>query len=356
MENMQIFDGHIDTFTKLFLSKDSQNKSFLVENDFVHVDLIKAKKGGLAGSFCAIMVPQPEDSPERDPYYGLTITDTGYDVTYRSQIDCDYAVDFTDSVIAFIEDQVFKSGENAKIIKTYDDFRQSMHEGRFGIVLHLEGAAAIKEDLSNLEQYYEKGVRSIGLAWSRPNVFAHGVPYKFPHSPDIGPGLSSAGKKLVKACNKLGIIIDLAHLNGKGFWDVACLSNKPLVVSHAGVHALCPSTRNLTNDQIVAVGKSGGVIGVLFESTNLRKNGMPDEKMPISRIVEHVDYIAKRIGIDHVAFGSDFDGADMPYDLSNALFLSYLIKELKRVGYSDTEVEKIAFHNWMRVMSDTWKS
>jgi len=296
------------------------------------------------------MVPQPKNSPERDPYYGLEITETGYTVLYRSPIDSDYAIDFTDSVIDFISDQVQKSDGKIKIFKKYEDLLENFDKNIFSVLLHLEGASAIKKDLTNLEEYYKKGVRSIGLAWSRPNDFASGVPYKFPYSPDTGPGLTDAGKELVKACNQLGIIIDLAHLNEKGFWDVARLSKNPLVVSHAGVHSLCPSTRNLTDDQIDAVGKSGGVIGILFESINLSSNGMPDEKMPISRIIEHIDYVVKRVGVEHVAFGSDFDGADMSDSLKDASFLQNLIKEMEKKGYSKGQLEAIAYKNWMRVM------
>ena len=353
---VKVLDGHSDTFKKLFLIESADERSFLEENNQVHIDLIKAKRGGLVGGFSAIMVPQPADSPERDPYYGLTFTDTGYDVLYRSPIDCDYAIDFTDSVLELINNQVELSNGEVKVLRSYGDFVDCVNNGVFSVILHLEGAAAIKKDLSNLKGYYDKGIRSIGLAWSRPNAFAYGVPYKYPHSPDTGPGLTEAGKDLVKACDELGIVVDLAHLNEKGFWDVAGLSSKPLVVSHAGVHQLCPSTRNLTDDQIDAVGRSGGVVGILFESTNLQPNGMPDASMPISRIVEHISYVAKRIGVDHVAFGSDFDGADLPDELPDASFFPVLLRELGAAGYTDDEIEKIAYKNWIRVVHDTWKS
>src|SRR5690606_28026338 len=136
------------------------------------------------------------------------------------------------------------------------------------MVLALEGAEAIRVDLSNLASWYDRGVRSLGLVWSRPNVFGEGVPFRFPHGPDTGAGLTGAGKALVEACNALGILVDLAHLNEQGFRDVAALSRAPLVVTHADVHAICPSTRNLTDAQIDAVAASGGVIGINFETGN----------------------------------------------------------------------------------------
>jgi membrane dipeptidase len=155
----------------------------------------------------------------------------------------------------------------------------------------------------------------------------------------------------------LGIIIDLAHINENGFWDTAGLTDAPLVVSHAGVHALCPSTRNLTDAQIDAVGQSEGVIGIVFEPTNTRRDGKPtpDTPTPLTEIVRHIDYVVERIGIDHVAFGSDFDGAEMPDDLRDITGLPRLIQALQDWGYDSGAQEKIAYKNWFRVLRATWK-
>ena len=99
-------------------------------------------------------------------------------------------------------------------------------------VLHLEGAEPIQPDLKNFQYFYDKGMRSLGITWSRPNKFGQGVPFFYPSGPNIGPGLSEEGKELVKKCNQMGVMIDLAHLNENGFWDVANLSSDPLVSSH----------------------------------------------------------------------------------------------------------------------------
>jgi membrane dipeptidase len=209
--------------------------------------------------------------------------------------------------------------------------------------------------MSNLTKYYQKGIRSIGLAWSRPNAFGYGVPFRFPHSPDTGPGLTDAGKRLVQECNRHGILIDLAHLNEKGFRDVAELSSAPLVVTHTDVHAICPSTRNLTDEQIDAIGKSCGLIGINFETLNTHPNSDPNPDVPLTQITRHIDYVVERIGIDHVAFGSDFDGAEMPNELKDATGLPKLIDLLQEKGYDQTALEKIAYKNWLRVLSNTWK-
>jgi membrane dipeptidase len=198
----------------------------------------------------------------------------------------------------------------------------------------------------------------LGLVWSRPNAFGYGVPYRHPHSPDTGPGLTSAGRKLVEACNELRIIIDLAHINERGFWDVVKISKQPLVISHAAVHTLCPASRNITDKQIDAVGNSGGVIGVWFEPMHIHYQadleGNPISDVAASEIANHIDYIARRIGVEHVAIGSDFDGADMPTELSDVSHLPLLLECLSQLGYSDEALEKIAHKNWLRAIRDIW--
>ena len=128
-------------------------------------------------------------------------------------------------------------------------------------VLHLEGAEAIDPGLEALDLWYAAGLRSIGPVWSRPNAFAHGVPFISPSSPNTGPGLTDAGRALVRRCAELGILIDVSHLNEAGFWDVATLDVGPLVASHSGVHALCPTSRNLLDSQLDAIGASGAWSG-----------------------------------------------------------------------------------------------
>jgi membrane dipeptidase len=124
-----------------------------------------------------------------------------------------------------------------------------------------------------LDLLYAAGLRSLGIVWSRPNAFGHGVPFKFPSSPDTGPGLTEAGRELVRACNERRILIDLSHLNEKGFWDVAGLSTAPLVATHSNAHSVCPHARNLTDRQLDAIRESGGMVGLNFATAFLRPDG-----------------------------------------------------------------------------------
>ena len=231
-----------------------------------------------------------------------------------------------------------------------DDFR----DGRVTAIVHFEGADPLAPDLSDLESWYERGLRSVGLVWSRPNAFAHGVPFEFPASPDTGPGLTDAGRELVRACNRLGILVDLSHLNEAGFWDVAGLSDAPLVATHSNAHALCPSTRNLTDAQLDAVAQTGGVVGVNFACGFLREDGFNTDETPLSEIVRHVDYLVERMGMEHVAFGSDFDGAVIPAELGGVAGLPKLVAALGDRGYDDGALAKLTHRNWLRVLGETW--
>ncbi|RME61092.1 MAG: peptidase, partial [Caldilineae bacterium] len=207
-----------------------------------------------------------------------------------------------------------------------------------------------------LRVFYEAGLRSLGITWSRPNAFGHGVPFAFPAGPDTGPGLTEAGKRLVQACNELGILVDLSHLNEKGFWDVAALSQAPLVATHSGVHALCATPRNLTDKQLDAIAESGGVVGVNFHTGFLRKDGRADRETSLEEIVTHAAYIADRVGVDHVALGSDFDGATMPQDLGDAAGLPRLLDAFEARGFTGDDLQKIAHGNWVRVLEATWRA
>jgi membrane dipeptidase len=167
--------------------------------------------------------------------------------------------------------------------------------------------------------------------------------------------LTDAGRELVRACNRLGILVDLSHLNEAGFWDVAEISDAPLAATHSNAHALCPATRNLTDAQLDAIGKSGGIVGINFAVSFLREDGANDADTPLGEIVRHVDYIADRIGVDHVAFGSDFDGARISDELGGIAGLPKLVAALRDAGYDDAAVDKITHGNWLRILGATWR-
>ena len=313
-------------------------------------------RGGIRGGFFAVFTPAPKSSSEYGPSYEVPREKKGYNEPLDKAIEYPYALEFTHAVFDSAHQLEKESEGRLKIVRCFNDLTWCFENEVLGVVLHIEGGAAIGEDLSNLEHFYDKGLRSLGPVWSRPNVFGSGVPFRFPHSPNTGPGITDKGKELVRACNRLGIVIDLSHMNELGFWDIAGLSQHPLVASHSGAHALCASTRNLTDDQLSAIAESNGVVGVIFEPSCTRSDGTPTDDSSLIDIVRHIDYLADTIGIDHVAFGSDFDGAPMPGDLKDASELPNLMVALRQSGYQEEHLAKLAYENWFRVIKATWRS
>jgi membrane dipeptidase len=158
----------------------------------------------------------------------------------------------------------------------------------------------------------------------------------------------------VRACNRLGILVDLSHLNEAGFWDVARLSDAPLVATHSNAHALCASSRNLTDAQLDAIQASDGVVGVNFAVNFLRADGVSEPDTPLEEIVRHVVYLAERMGIEHVALGSDFDGATISRELRGLEDLPRLVDALRAGGLDEEAVAMVTHGNWLRVLGATW--
>jgi membrane dipeptidase len=240
--------------------------------------------------------------------------------------------------------------ERAGVLRLIRDAAELDADGPLAAVLHVEGAEPIGPGLDELEVLHAAGLRSLGLTWSRPNIFATGVPFAFPGSPDQGPGLTDAGRALVTACDDLGILVDCAHLNARGFWDVAELSDRPLIASHCNAHAVCPSPRNLTDEQLRAVGESGGVVGLNFHVGFLRPDGAEDPDTPVETLVAHAQHVAAVAGIDALALGTDLDGATMPDPLADVSRLPVLFDALRAAGFDEQDLEKVAWSNWRRVL------
>ncbi len=345
-----VFDGHNDTILRI---RDGSTK-FFEENAEGHIDLPRARRGGLAGGFFAVWVPDEavtvdSSSPTTSPYNDPN--------TLPPMMSTESAQHYALSSLGQLLRLERESNGEVTIVRTVDELRTAIENGTFALELHFEGAEPIDTDLDALEVFYAAGIRSIGLVWSRSNLFGHGVPFQFPGSPDSGPGLTDAGKALVKRCNELGIMLDVSHLNEKGFWDLAKISTAPIVATHACAHAMCPSTRNLTDKQLDAVKDSDGIVGLNFHVGFLHPEGSRDPNdTTVQTMADQLDYLVDRIGIDRVALGSDFDGAQMPGDLKDSAGLPVLIEALRGRGYDEESLLKIGYKNWLRVLGSTWKA
>jgi membrane dipeptidase len=351
-EPLKIFDGHNDVVLALY-GWPRGRRGFFERGDRGHLDLPRAREGGLAGGFFAVWTPP--DPAARRPDLRAPNDAKEDDGVLPPPAEHSYALRMAMALTATIFRLEDESEGEVRIVRDTGALRSCLEGGTLAAILHLEGAEPIDPELNALEVFYRAGLRSLGIVWSRPNAFAEGVPFAFPASPDTGPGLTAAGRDLVAACNRLGIMIDLSHLNEKGFWDVAGLSDAPLVATHSNAHALTPTARNLTDAQLDAVKASGGVVGVNYAVAFVREDGADDAKTPLSALVRHFDYLADRMGVEHVAFGSDFDGATIPEELGDAAGLPRLVGALREAGFGEDDLQKMAVGNWLRVLDRTWK-
>jgi len=332
---LPVFDGHNDTLTR-----DDADR-FATGREGGDIDLPRARQGGLAGGIFAAFTA----TPSFDEAHGD-----------EAEIAAPISQELAAANVARTLGRLIglERDGHVRIARAAGDLDAAREAGVLAAVAHVEGAEAIDPGLEALDLWYAAGLRSLGPVWSRPNAFAHGVPFAFPSSPDTGPGLTAAGDALVRRCASMGIAVDLSHLNEAGFWDVARIDSAPLIASHSGVHALAQSSRNLTDAQLDAIGASGGLVGIVFAVRFLREDGAEDADTPLETIVAHARYVADRIGVEHVALGSDFDGAMMPSALGDVTGLPRLLDALAAGGFDEAELRAIAWDNWRRVLETAW--
>jgi len=275
------------------------------------------------------------------------------------------------------------------LAKHYDELKKALDDGKFCGLMGAEGGQMIEGSMENLETLYSRGVRYLGLTWNTSNEI--GVSARDETERGKKGGLTEFGKQVVTRMNELGIMVDVSHLGETSFWDVVETTKDPIIASHSCVYSLSPHYRNLTDDQIKAIAKSGGYIGVNFfckfldpsASTNQvtsihskYKNAIKsieneagddliefnkkrydyltenrsDGGTPIDVLIEHIDYIVKLVGIDYVGLGSDFDGGIYtPNELYDATCYPIITKKLVEKGYTEEDIRKILGLNFLRV-------
>jgi membrane dipeptidase len=348
-KRVPIFDGHNDVLLRLNRRADGDPvAAFLQGEDKGHLDLPKAQKGGFAGGLFAIFVP----SPRKNSSGGETPSISGDAAPPAVDTAEAQRVVFAMAALLFRIER--ESQGRLRVCRTVGDIESCLADDVLAAVLHIEGAEAIDANFELLDVLYEAGLRSLGPVWSRPNAFGHGVPFRCPSSPDTGPGLTQLGKALIGTCNRLRILIDLSHLNERGFWDVAAISNAPLVATHSNAHAISPHSRNLTDRQLAAIGQSGGFVGVNFASSFLRPDGRQDKDTPLDLMIQHIEHMLEHAGEDGVGLGSDFDGATIPAEIGDAAGLQNLVQAMRKRGFKKPLIEKICFRNCLRVLGRTW--
>lgn len=319
-----IFDGHCDT---LITIRDGERKlgrrcQPQPEGDVLssqHLDLPRLLEGGVTAQTFACFI-RPQFLPSDATNEALRLIDAFY-----------RAVD--------------DDPDKLRLATRASDVEQAKAEGQVAGVLSLEGAEALEGDLAVLRSFYRLGLRAVGLTWNFRNRAADGL-----DEARTGGGLTEFGVKLLREANRLGILLDVAHLAPAGVRDVLKLSEAPVVASHANARALCEHRRNLSDEQLEGIASTGGLVAVTYVPNFVAQDG---QKASLERVLDHIDYIVKTIGLDHVGLGSDFDGfgGTLP-GLEDVSRLPALTAGLVERGYSDEAVSKILGGNYLRVFRE----
>jgi membrane dipeptidase len=357
-----VIDMHADTAQRL-VDEHVDLEKLLPDG---HLDAVRAREGGLDAQFFSIWV-EPELFGGGGPG----------------------AVKRADDQIAAVRALAEKHPETWGLATSASDVRRIAGDGKIAALLGLEGGYAIDERLENVDRYYKLGVRYMSPAWSVSTSWAGSS------GDEVGRarGLNEFGKNVVREMNRLGMMVDVSHVSDKTFWDIVNTSTKPVIATHSACRAITDVPRNLNDDMILALAKTGGVVNVIFypehlepgwsekkkqvdaqiarlvqQASNAEKGDAAHKKLArdrvrqeeyarrlppvtVARIVDHIEHIVKLVGVDHVGIGSDFDGVQATTkDLATVADLPNLTRELLRRGHSEADVDKILGGNMLRVM------
>jgi membrane dipeptidase len=358
-ENAILVDTHNDILSK------TVDRGLLMDTDLkgkAHSDLARWKEGGLDVQMFSVFC----DGKKVNPY------------NYANQ-----QMDSLDAVVKRNPEKIVKVGHSKEL---FEAVKQNKIAAMFGV----EGGHMIENDLEKLEVFYNRGARYMTLTWNNSTNWATSA-FDEKFNPDFkGKGLSDFGKQVVKKMNQLGMMVDVSHVGVQTFWDVISTTTKPILASHSSVYALCNHQRNLNDEQIKAIAKNNGVIQVNFhpgfidpsfdekekaflekhkiEFDSLIKSGIDDWNVldslyskysdevntmrpPLSMLIDHIDYIAKLVGVDYVGIGSDFDGINLtPQELDDVTTYPLITKALLERGYNKDDLNKILGGNLLRVL------
>ncbi|MFH0888303.1 MAG: dipeptidase [Planctomycetota bacterium] len=331
-----IVDGHADTFWRIAMRTKSKHRYFrsAIADFFqnikkaqtgtitkTHIDYQRLKDGGMNLQFMAIYTPP--------------------------KFTCNSATTFALKMLFEILYAIKQSKNQINLIKSSNDLNQAIKKDSITFLISIEGGNPLNQNLSLLEVFYQLGVRAMGLTHNPHNDLGDGIGVKKPR------GLTAFGKTVVKEMNRLGMIIDVAHLAKPGFNDVIKLSDSPIISSHTGVKSLIDIPRNVDDEQIKEIARCNGVIGIFYIPQYLKKFTRKKDTATVKDVVNHIEYVADKVGVDYVGLGSDFDGyGGITYGLEDISCLPNLTDELVKRGFHQTEIKKILGGNFIRVIKN----
>jgi membrane dipeptidase len=326
----------------------------------VMIDVARRRHEGESGVLARVHLPARREGGIR-----LQVCTVGGDVDLLCPLGRERPFESALALLGALESEVSEAPDALAIVRSPEEARRAVADDRFAIVPSLEGASALADGPGRLEELYGRGLRWVGLTWNGANALASGL-----DTP--GAGLSRLGIEAVQEMNRLGVVIDVTHLSPVGFWDVVRESRAPIVASHSNARTVWDHPRNLDDSQLDAIGSSGGLVGVVLVSGFIGAS-----PATMDDLVDHLEYIAGRIGIDSVAIGADF--VDHPVDLvlkgaqdpasDEVRFqlayqesvgtpgtLSNLVSFMRRRGISESEIEKICSENVLRVLAEVQRA
>ncbi|MFQ6618164.1 MAG: dipeptidase [Fidelibacterota bacterium] len=362
-----VVDAHTDVLLPVMAGVDIG-----IRRDEGHVDLPRMKEGGMDVQVFAVWVDPKRYGPGR-------------------------AFKRASGMIDAMEEIVKKYGDVIELAESPSDIEAILKENKIAAMLGVEGGHAIENSLEKLEQFYRRGVRYLTLTWNNSTQWATSAYDEESDNPPERSGLSEFGREIVSKMNDLGMMIDVSHLGEKTFWDVIQASRAPVIASHSSVYAICPTFRNLKDEQIIAMARKGGVVFInfysgyldstferkrdaIFEAKRARLDSLkvlfPDKRSleyyraraalmkpdmekirpPLDILIDHIDYIVKLVGADYVGFGSDFEGmSSSPVGIEDVSKMPNITRKLFERGYSREDVRKILGLNFLRVYKKVYE-
>lgn len=356
-----VVDAHNDVVQRILDGEDISIRTY-----HGHSDLPRFKEGGLDVEVFSIWAP-PEKTSR--PYY-------------------DQANDQIDSIESLVRRNWSRVGEGRSV----EEIEKLLAQGKFVAVLGMEGGHPIENDLGKLVHFYRRGIRYLTLTWNNSTDWASSARDEGNPSAKLKhKGLTEFGRQVIKKMNELGMMVDVSHVGEQTFWDAMKVTQKPIIASHSSAWALCHHWRNLKDDQLKAIAANGGVVFINFapwfidstfaakESSMRGRNkgridsyraaskgggfltevaiadSLKDEyaqiRPPLKSLIDHFDYVARLIGVDHVGIGSDFDGISVaPLEMDDVTCLPNITRELLKRGYSTADVKKMLGENFLRVL------
>jgi membrane dipeptidase len=318
-----VVDTHCDTLKCLLpeftrprdsMWDDRSDIGMGVRSNLGHVDVPRLQEGGVD---CQVFAVSSERS--RTPTHPLRTALEMIDRFYR---ECE-------------------SYDTLTLVTSIDEVLDAKRNGMVAGLLSIEGADVIEGRIEMLRVFHRLGVRMVGLVHSLRNQLADGVTDR-----RTGGDLSEFGVQAVEELNRLGMIVDVSHINDEGFWDVLDITKYPVIASHSNSRAVCGHPRNMTDEMIVALAENGGVMGMNFAPSFVHP-----EQATMKGVVDHIDHIVELVGPDHVGLGSDFDGIPhTPEGLEDVTRIPYITEELLRRGYGEEDVKKILGGNHLRLI------